>query len=187
MGHSMGSGIAALMAASVPERVAALAMLDGLGPLSGDPADEPDRLAAATRQMSRHAAGRRPPVYPDRASAVAARVRSGGIDPHAAGLLVDRALAECPGGFTWSSDPRLLFRSPCYLTEPQVLAFLGRVACPSLLLEASDGVLNGRPEIAGRRRALRRLEHHVLAGGHHLHLETPELVLEPLQRFFTRL
>jgi len=183
LGHSMGTGIAALIAAIVPERVVALAMIDGLGPLSGEPRDEPQRLATATRQMTRWGNGRQPPVYADRAAAVAARVRSGGIDEEAAGLLVDRALASCPGGLTWSSDPRLLFRSPCYLTEAQVLAFLGQVSCPALLLEAGQGVLTGRAEMAARRAAVNELEHHRLDGGHHLHLETPELVIGHLGRF----
>ncbi len=182
LGHSLGAGIGAFLAAIAPERVRGLAMIEGIGPLSGDPADEPDRLAEATRQMAAHASR---PVrrYPDAETAVAARVRVGDVGEAGARLLVERALRPVDDGFNWRSDPRLRYRSPAYLVEAQVVAFLERIRCPALLLTGRDAELAQRPGFAARCHAVRGLVHQALPGGHHLHLDRPDAVAGPLRDF----
>jgi len=183
LGHSLGAGVAAFAAAIAPERVERLAMIEGLGPLSGDPLEEPERLATATRQMTR-LPNKKPPVYATPDEAVAARRRVDGLGEAAARVLVERALRSIEeGGWTWRSDPRLRFSSPSYLIEPQVQAFLERIRCPALLVNGVDGIVLSRPGIAERMRCIADLEHIVVPGGHHLHLETPEAVAGPLRAF----
>ena len=41
-----------------------------------------------------------------------------------------------PGGFVWSSDQRLTLTSAIRLTEEQIVAYLGAIACPTLLVRA---------------------------------------------------
>ncbi len=182
LGHSLGAGIGCFVAAIAPGAVTGLALVEGLGPLSGSPDDDPDRLAEATRQMAAHAL-REPRVYPDVETAVTARVRAGGVGKTGARLLVERALQPTGGGFAWRSDPRLRYRSPIYLDEAQVLAFLARIRCPAQLLTGADAELAARPEFAARCRAVRGLDHRVLPGGHHLHLDDPGQVVGPLTSF----
>ena len=93
------------------------------------------------------------------------------------------ALQPTEGGFAWRSDPRLRYRSPVYLGEAQVLAFLARIRCPAMLLTGADAELAARPEFAARCRAVRGLDHRVLPGGHHLHLDDPGQVAGPLASF----
>ena len=186
LGHSLGAGIGCFTAAVAPERVTGLALVEGIGPLSGDPDEEPARLAEATRQMTAH--GRRKArTYPDQEAAIAARARVGGLTPAAARLLVARSMRPDSEGFTWRSDARLRYRSPSYLTEAQVRAYLERIECPALLITGAEAELAGRPEFDDRCRALRGLEHQVLPGGHHLHLEVPASVADPLAHFLAGL
>jgi pimeloyl-ACP methyl ester carboxylesterase len=169
LGHSLGAGIGCFVAAIAPGAVTGLALVEGLGPLSGSPDDDPDRLAEATQQMAAHAL-REPRVYPDVETAVTARVRAGGVGKTGARLLVERALQPTGGGFAWRS-------------EAQVLAFLARIRCPAQLLTGADAELAARPEFAARCRAVRGLDHRVLPGGHHLHLDDPGQVVGPLTSF----
>lgn len=186
LGHSLGAGIACFVAAIAPDRVAGVALVEGLGPLSGDPEDDPDRLAEATRQMAAH--GRRQPrVYPDAEAAVTARLRVGDIGEAGARALVGRALEAVEGGVAWRSDARLRYRSPVYLTEPQVLAFLGRIRCPALLVTGSETDLARRDGFAARCRAVAGLVHRELPGGHHLHLDDGPSLAGPVGAFLATL
>ena len=186
LGHSLGTGIGCFVAAVAPQRVAALALVEGIGPLSGQPEEEPDRLADSIRQMAGH--GRRPPRrYADLAAAVAARARVGDLSPQAAERLVRRSLRAAGDALVWRSDPRLRYRSPSYLTEEQVRAFLARIACPTLLLTGADAHVAARPGFAERCRCVAGLVHRVLPGGHHLHLDHPGRVAAPLAAFLAGL
>ncbi|MCB1637058.1 MAG: alpha/beta fold hydrolase, partial [Xanthomonadales bacterium] len=44
LGHSLGGGIASFVAATLPERIDRVAMIEGLGPPTSDPADGPANL-----------------------------------------------------------------------------------------------------------------------------------------------
>lgn len=182
LGHSLGAGIGCFVAAIAPERIERLALIEGIGPHSGMPDDEPDRLARASRQM-RTGGGRPQAVYPDLAAAVAARLQAGGLSEDAATGLTTRAIRQDADGFRWRTDPRLRFSSPSYLSEPQVLAFLRRIACPTLLILGSEGSLVAREGVEARYGAIRDLDRVTLDGGHHLHLESPAAVAAALGPF----
>lgn len=182
LGHSLGAGIACFLTAIAPERIERLALIEGLGPLSGDPLDDVGRLAAATAQMQRNTP-KRPPVYPTLSAAAEARQRAGDLTLAAATALAERGLKRTPQGYTWRSDPRLTFKSPVYLTEAQVLAFLARVTPPTLLIRGAAGYLHGRDWMAQRYAVLPALELVDLPGGHHLHLDDPTTSAQALAGF----
>ncbi|HSH48047.1 MAG TPA: alpha/beta hydrolase [Halomonas sp.] len=172
LAHSMGAGVASLLAAALPKRVAALRLIDGLGALTTDAEDAPDQLRRSLLAFRRPR--RRPPCYTDQESAVAARVAGGATPVDAATIapVVERNLRPAPGGgVTLGSDPRLLRPSPVRLTPEQLLAVLKAIRCPTLLIEGKEGILAGRPRAAQARAAVAGLERRVLPGGHHLHLE----------------
>src|SRR6185503_3165804 len=60
VGHSMGAAIGMLTAATAPERLVALAMIEGLTPLPGDATAAPERLASYIAASARK---RALPVY----------------------------------------------------------------------------------------------------------------------------
>nr|WP_298250854.1 alpha/beta hydrolase [uncultured Halomonas sp.] len=176
LAHSMGAGVACLLAAALPERVARLALIDGLGSVTTPAAEAP-------RQLRRGLLGhRRSPSrsarYADEEAAVAARVRGGAtpVDAETIRPVVARNLKALEdGSLGWRTDPHLMRPSPVRLTPEQVLACLAEIECPTLLVEGQTGIL-GEGEPARRARAaLAGLERRVLPGGHHLHLE-PEAI-----------
>ncbi|MFO1351741.1 MAG: alpha/beta fold hydrolase [Gammaproteobacteria bacterium] len=184
LGHSLGAGIAAFVAAVAPERIMRLALIEGFGPRAGDPLEAPTRLMKALAQ-ARALAAKRVPVYRDLQAAAAARAQASGLNLAAAVTLAERGTQTVPGGVGWRSDPRLTLLSPLYLTESQVLAFLGAIRAPTLLIRAESGLLREREgSMAERYRCVERLRIIDLPGSHHLHLEDPAPTARVLSEFF---
>lgn len=186
LGHSMGAGVASLVAGTVPARVSHLALIEGLGPLSVPPEEAPARLAQSIVRSRRRS--RRPArLHPDReAAAERLRAASPGLAEEAARLLVERGTKEVAGGVLWRADPRLRALSPMRMTEEHVHAFLRAVRCPTLLLRAREGYAFDQKLLLGRLECLRAPEVHELSGGHHVHMEDPAAVAALLVPFFAR-
>jgi pimeloyl-ACP methyl ester carboxylesterase len=185
LGHSLGGAIASFVAGVVPERILRLALIEALGPLSMKPDVNPAATQKALEQMG--ALDSKPlPVYADLREASGLRAVASGFSPAIATLLTIRNVKPVAGGLTWRSDPRLLFKSPLYLTEEQVLAYLVRIEAPCLVICAEHGYLRRRANMAQRYARVPALELKTMPGGHHLHLENPRAVAEVLGEFLGR-
>ncbi len=179
-GHSLGAGIAALYAGTAPARVHELVLIDGLGPLTTEANDAPQRLRGALEDASRH---HRAPTYPDVASVDVRLARAQPqLTADARARLLRRGLQPVEGGVTWRTDPRLRHRSMLRLTEAHVQAFLGSITCPTLLVRANRGVLVPF-DLTARVRAITTLTDVTLEGGHHVHMDAPQSVLDAVQRW----
>jgi pimeloyl-ACP methyl ester carboxylesterase len=181
VGHSLGAAIAAVLAGAVPDRVQQLVLIEGLGPVTEDPKHAAERLARALEEEQRKQ-GKRAPVYATREEAVRRLEASmSRLSQAAARTLVTRGLREVEGGFTWRSDPRLRLPSRLRMMEAQVLTFLRAIACPVLLVRASEGFPFAPKAESARVAALRDVHVVELAGGHHLHLDTPAPVADAIR------
>lgn len=183
LGHSMGAGIASLVAAACPERVERLVAIEALGALPDVPDRTVERLrdaVAATRALP----GKRLRVFPDLEPAVRARMKANGLSEAAARLLVERGVEAVEGGWCWSSDPRLTLPTMVRMTEAQVENLVAGIHCPAKVLFA-DPAQPYLPDAVRRRRAglLPAGELVVLAGGHHLHMEQPAEVAAAIGGF----
>jgi len=174
MGHSLGAGVTSIFAGTFPDLVERLVLIEGLGPLSEAPKHGPERLAKSVlEQADKHA--RDPAVYASR-EIVERRLlaTASKMKPASVATLLDRGLVEVEGGVSWRSDAALRIASRLRLSEPQVLAFLGAIACPTLLLRGDSGY-SFVPDVASARvEAVSGLQVQTLPGGHHLHLDHPE-------------
>jgi pimeloyl-ACP methyl ester carboxylesterase len=174
LGHSLGAGIASLVAAAAPSRIERLWLVEGLGPLGDD--------GTRTLQRFREALAQEQPRNPLRLfrsidQAVDARRLASGLRGDLARPIVTRSLAEVDGGWRWRSDPRLTRSSATRLAESQVHALLQGIPSPTALLLA-------RPSTSYLPAALMQaridsvdgivVSH--MDGGHHLHLEHPAAV-----------
>lgn len=184
LGHSMGAGIAALTAGTCPERIERLVLLEGTGGRSHTPEQMPEDLATyldSERQAAlvRHA-------HRGARFDVAVRARLAFADPLApasAELLCQRAVVEAPGGVMFGHDRRLQRRWLPSMSEPQLLAFLGRIACPTLLVLADQGIAYDQAIVERRCAAIADLTRVQLIGGHHVHMDAPERVAPHLRSF----
>ncbi|MDR5899491.1 alpha/beta hydrolase [Halomonas vilamensis] len=172
LAHSMGAAVSCLLAASVPERVTQLLLIDGLGAITTPPEETSEQLRKGLVAHRRPRSN--PPRYVDIDSAVAARVAGGvtPIDAETAKPLVARnSRLDDDGHVLLRTDGRLLKPSLVRFTPAQVLSMLGDIRCPVLLIEGDGGILGERAWAKKARQAVPTLTRHVLAGGHHLHLE----------------
>lgn len=180
LGHSLGGAVATLLAATHPERIAGLHLVEALGPLTEPPDHAPQRLRRAL-ERARQTQRREPPTYTDLDSAVAARREVGGLSADAARHLVERGTAAVARGLCWRSDRRLRWPSPSYFTEDQVQAFLAAIEAPTRIVQADQGLLDpNEPALEKRLRALGRPPVYTVAGHHHVHLEDPGNVARAL-------
>jgi pimeloyl-ACP methyl ester carboxylesterase len=181
LGHSLGAGIGALLAAAMPERVARLMLIEGLGPLADDGSDTLTRWREAHRQ---HARRRKPRVLPSIDAAVASRLAAGGLDAGQARPIVARNLRATDGGFTWRSDRNLRLATSVRIDEMQVRRLLTGIEAPTLMLLAQPATPYLPPAImADRARCVADIHVEHLAGSHHLHLDHPQTVAERLLAF----
>lgn len=174
VGHSRGGAIAMLYAATFPERVEKLVLIEGGVPLLGEAEDAPATLAKAFRDR-RSLRGRGGRVFADRATAIAERADGfSKVSRAAAEILARRSLREVPGGFQWHADQRLKGGSELKLTAELTRAFVRRVAAPVLMVRAEQSPFARWKDYDEMIPLFAAIEVVVLPGAHHLHLEGAE-------------
>lgn len=177
LGHSLGAGIAALVAAAMPGRIERLLLIEGLGPLGDDGSHTLQRFRDA---LTARGDNRKPlRVFRDIEQAVGARSVVSGLPPELARPIVERSVIETEGGWRWRSDPQLTRPSAVRLAEPQIHALLRGIAAPTALLLAQPATPY-LPSATMQMRAACVPDIAVMQmdGGHHLHLEHPQAVAE---------
>jgi pimeloyl-ACP methyl ester carboxylesterase len=187
MGHSLGGIVGALLAAASPDRIDRLVLLDSLGPLTDETRNVLPQLRKAMAKASLFKSSKMT-VYPSKAMACSVRMMGvGKVDKLAASLLVERGIKEVEGGFSWTSDPRLLQPSLMRFTEAQVKSVFAGIECPLRLICGDKGYFSDYKVLAKRLDYLKRddeaLDQHLVAGGHHFHMDgdvvtTAELINE---------
>lgn len=182
MGHSLGGTIATVVAASFPERVAKLVTIDCIGPLSEESVQAPGRLRESV-QMFNNAERMQPKTYPDFESMLKMRAKINAVPAALIKPLVERAVKDVADGFVWRFDPDLSLPSLSYFTEEQVLVFLRAIKVPTLLIEASDGVIADNELLLGRKGAIGDLESCWVEGCHHVHLTEADTVGVAVNQF----
>ena len=175
LGHSLGAGIASLVAAAKPRSIEQLLVIEGLGPLGDDGSHTLQRFRDAFAAPAASSKSLR--VFSDIDQAISARTLASGLRADLARPIVERGLASVEGGYRWRSDPRLTRPSAARLAESQIEALLAGIETPTALL-LSNPATPYLPSALMQRRAglLPRIAVTHMDGGHHLHLEHPQAV-----------
>ncbi|KRG68390.1 alpha/beta fold hydrolase [Pseudoxanthomonas dokdonensis] len=176
VGHSMGAGIASIIAAAAPERIRRLVLIEALGAL----AETVERTTARWREAV--AAARALPskslrVFPDLEAPIRARMRANHLSEASARLLVERGVKAVPGGYEWSTDPRLTLPTPQRLSEAQISHLVTGIQCPVQVIYA-EPAQSYFPEPLRSERAglLPQGQLATMPGIHHLHMDNPAAV-----------
>ena len=177
LGHSMGAGIASLVAGTFPNRIRKLVLIEGIGPFATPDEDAPSQLRKA---LLYRPSGKKQ-HYPTREAAVE-RLAHRDLEAHSAQVLAERALKHDENGWFFHYAPEARTPSRVRMAEGQVRAFLGEITCPTLLLEAKDG-LKGPETYMERDQFVSNITKLVMEGRHHLHLDQPADVAEPIRAF----
>lgn len=175
LGHSLGAGVATMVAIAAPERIRGLGLIEGLGPLGDDGSRTLERFRNA---LASKIDGSRPlRVFPAIDDAARARALASNLDATLARYIVERGLREVDGGFSWRSDPRLSQPTAIRLAETQVMQLLLGLAARTSLLLARPHPPYLEPEaLQVRIDCVDDITVTHMDGGHHLHLEHPEAV-----------
>ncbi len=188
VGHSMGGGIAALIAATFPERIKSITLIDTTGPLTTTPDQMPKLLRTSVEQYQRWQPQHKR-SFPSWDLAIKTRVRSSlfPISPQNAEYLVRQSMREItPDEIMIQSDSRLKNRSPMFYSEPACLAFLGAIKCPVQVIYANQGLLPNVTTTEQRLAQITDLSLTKLDGGHYVHMEHPTLVGQAINDFISR-
>jgi pimeloyl-ACP methyl ester carboxylesterase len=177
LGHSMGAAIASLAAGTFPDRISNLILIEGIGPFASPDEQAPEQL----RKALLHQPSDRKFYYPTELAAIE-RLGKRDLEPHSAHSLAKRALRSGEQGwyFNYATEARAPSRQR--LSEAQVRAFLEEITCPTLLLRAKNG-LEAPETYRERHEFVSQITTLDLEGRHHLHLDTPEVVVEPIRTF----
>lgn len=182
LGHSLGAGIASLVAAAAPVRIGKLALIEGLGPLADDGSQTLARWRDAHAQ--RTTPRRMPRVFASIEPAIRARVAAGGLHADEARPIVERNLREVEGGHAWRSDPRLRLTTPLRIAEAQLRRLLAGIEAPTLLLLAEPATPYLPPALMeARASCVADIRTAHVAGPHHLHIRHAPEVAERILKF----
>lgn len=183
LGHSLGTGVALLTAGLLPKLIHSVALIDGLGPLVSQPELINQEFRFSMQQY--HHLQRPPRSYKSIQAMAAARQKRHQIELASCLLLAQYGHIKKDEYLTWAFDRRLLILPPFQMIEEQVIAMIKTIKQPVLLLQAQSGFKVDSTFFAQRQEALRAvLQHHVVPGFHHVHLDSPQTVSPYLEQFW---
>jgi pimeloyl-ACP methyl ester carboxylesterase len=184
LGHSMGAAIATVVAASAPERVNKLILIEALGPISGKADEAGQRLrqaVAARRYLENDKAAK---IIPDIGTAVNARLAATKMTRETAQLIVERNLQAVPGGYVWRSDARMMLPTHVRTDEQFVRSWIRSIEAQTLVIAADPAPIYFSPEQRANRLADLKHGHlQMIEGGHHVHMEKPDEVANLVMAF----
>jgi len=183
LGHSMGACLASLIAGVAPERLLSLSLIEGLGPFSHPEDSACSQLTSYMKFVSTKK-NKKSKGYPSFADACKARAASGYVSLEIATKLCERGVVEEETLFHWRHDKRLIAPSPLRMTEGQILSCLKTITAPSILFWASNGFSFDSELMQERIKTVNNLKVEQLNGGHHIHMEQPEVIAKLLADFY---
>ncbi len=200
VGHSLGALIASCYSAAFPEKVSGLIQIEGHGPLSEAPHETVSRLrdGVLSRLRQRRKPSRPLASFEDaiklrahanqiKAELIAPIVERGIVElsnvdrtvvTQAAfdQATVDQGIAEFDNSWQWRCDPNLKCDSLYRMSQAHAEAIMAAIECPQLIVLGNDGFRHLQHNRYKSAHSSLNIE--TVPGGHHCHLESPELVSE---------
>jgi pimeloyl-ACP methyl ester carboxylesterase len=189
VGHSMGGSISTYWAGTRPERLSALALLEGLGPPDLTGSDGPSRTAVWIDAW-RGARGKEEKVMPTIDDVVRRMMRHDErLDAALARRIAEVGTRAVTGGFVWKLDPLHNTMGPYPYRLDNAKKYWERIKCPVVCLDGAQSKLNlGDAERAARRAAFADCVHVMVDGaGHALQRHQPARVTEAILSLLPRI
>jgi pimeloyl-ACP methyl ester carboxylesterase len=185
IGHSMGGTISWLYAGAFPERVAKLALIEGVGPPGMDFSDAPARMRTWISEV--HQRGRN--HFREYTSVAAGASQLQQTNPRlteAAALdLAGAGMKQnASGKWLWKFDPLHRTAAPQPFYAPQAVEFLRRIQCPVLIVDGAQSHQRRRTDKQQRYDAIARYDQIVIDGaGHMVHQDNPQQLADAIATF----
>lgn len=181
--HSMGAAAGALFAAIYPEQVRRLMCIELYGVANiSDKEPLPERFRVCLQELN-YTLARPERVHQDIQTLIRARRQAGEMLPESAHLLLSRNTVKTAEGYRFLSDRRLRVWQPSLFSKAQMLSFIEKISAPVLVIEAEQGLMPHWDFLAQRYARTQDITVKRLAGGHHVHMDSPEPVAEIIRAF----
>jgi len=188
VGHSMGGNVAGLYAGIRPERVRALALLEGFGLPEHHPEEAPRRYRAWLEQLTSPPALKAPESIEEFALRLCRRHPR--LPLERARFVAASWLRQTPEGrLAFRADPRHKIINPIPYRLEEAKSCWRAVAAPCLWLWGEESEFPRRlaADWEARKACFRRWEGKAIAqAGHMMHHEQPEAVAQALGEFIER-
>ncbi|WP_298512982.1 alpha/beta hydrolase [uncultured Kordia sp.] len=178
--HSMGTGVAAIIAGAFPKLIHKLVFIDGLGaPFVVKEENMVHSFHQSVRQLKM---ARKTKLYgfssknsiqfASKEEAIQDRMKNqiSTISYDASACLTARSLTQVSSGYRWRNDPRIALPECYKMTEMQAQLFIEAIACETLIILGKQGLFS-KGMFLSRVDKFKNATLHWLEGGHHLHLE----------------
>jgi pimeloyl-ACP methyl ester carboxylesterase len=188
VGHSMGGTVATLFAGTFPERVASLALLEGIGPPDNPYDVAPDRMRRWVDDMRRLAGKDPKPIASMEDALRRLRGNHAAVAPDVLAVRAQHLVRPHgnpeEGAVAWRFDDLHRATSPFPFYAKAYEAFARRVACPVLFVSGGpDGFhTSDEDERLATFTDVRRVD---LGGGHMMHWTRPEQLGRALVELMT--
>ncbi len=180
VGHSMGGSVSAYWAGTRPEKLARLALIEGLGPPDMANMDGPTRTAMWIDAW-KAARAKAPKTLPSVAAAASKMLEKDPfLTPTLAHELAEAGTRAVEGGRTWKHDPLHMTMGPYPYRLDTAIRYWQRITCPVLVIDGAESRLNlPVAERAARRAHLANHRHVVIPdAGHAVQRHQPAAVAE---------
>lgn len=189
LGHSLGGRIGFFFAATFPENMKKMVLID---PVSTFDRDKPlpkllrSHIDEFFKLNSKLKTGKLPVYTYDQAKHKLVN-RSSALTPEAAEIVLKRALKKQQAGYNFRMDQRLKTDPLPFITDQQVLDIFSSIQCPVLSIISSERYTQYKKTFRNAIASLRKLSIYsekVIDGNHDLHQNHPEKVVGPIDEFF---
>jgi pimeloyl-ACP methyl ester carboxylesterase len=176
----MGGTMAGMYAATRPEKVRRLGLIEGLGPpdMSDQAVTRPRRFATAMKNLPSHT-----PM--ESVAYAASRIRrfTPSMSEPTSLRLAERVTTPHEDGCIWSWDALHRSPNPLPFSAERFAQSTLAIECEVLHIDGANSIFLP-PDLAQRMKKVPHLTCETLPGGHMLHHDVPGALAERLKRFF---
>jgi pimeloyl-ACP methyl ester carboxylesterase len=179
VGHSMGGSVSSYYTGMRPDRVTALALLEGLGPADASALDGPQRTAQWVESW-RAARDKVKPMASLDDAVRRLRRHDERLDEAHARRLAEVGTRPVEGGLVWKHDPLHLTMGPHAYRLEVAARYWQRITCPVAIVDGADSKLTLPADERARRRMHFANHRHVVVedAGHMIPRHQPARVAE---------
>ncbi len=194
LAHSLGTGVASIIAGAFPNRIEQLVFIDGLGAPFVSKEDKIvfdfktafQQLKMAKKTQLYGFSSKTVATFKTKEEAIRNRMDNiiSPISYNASQTLINRGLIEVSGGYRWSHDPKIALPKFHNITEIQAQQFIKHIHCDTLLILGNQGLFANNL-FHSRLSFFKKATTHWIDGNHHLHLEEAhETIAKLINQFF---
>lgn len=191
IGHSLGGILASIYSTLEQDKIDKLILLESAGAFVQPNQDLVENLKAAFTSRDQlaiktsHSEKNKLRPISLLPSLIDSRCKVGDFNQEIASILIERNIERKDAFFIWRSDARLKTLSPIRLSEEQAVELVSHIHVPCLIILGETGFKSISEDLERRQAYFNNMQHTQVPGGHHFHLEHPELAAQKIIEYLS--